>query len=370
MTAEMRPTDERWMRRALELARRGEGRTRPNPPVGAVVVRGGRVVGEGFHARAGTAHAERVALAAAGDAARGGVLYVTLEPCSTHGRTPPCVDAILAAGIRRVVAAIPDPNPRHAGRGFRLLRRAGVRVDVGVGRSEAEEILRPFARWIQTGRPWLVLKLGLSLDGRIADAAGRSRWITGVAARQRVHAERRRSDAIMVGVGTVLADDPSLRPRPTRGRRPWRVIVDTHGRTPLGARVLTDGAADRTLIAVGRGCPAPRQESFRAAGATVAVIPTGPDGRVSLQALLACLGRMGVLRVLCEGGGELAASLIDGGHADELLWICAPLVLGGTGIPAVGGRGHALSRAPRWRIVEATRLGGDLMVRAWPVRRK
>jgi diaminohydroxyphosphoribosylaminopyrimidine deaminase/5-amino-6-(5-phosphoribosylamino)uracil reductase len=235
-----------WMREALALARRGVGRTRPNPPVGAVVVRDGRVVGRGFHRRAGMAHAEVEALRDAGGAAAGATLYVTLEPCSSWGRTGPCTEAIVAAGIRRVVVAARDPNPKHAGRGFRILRRAGVAVATGVLAAEGRELLAPFSRWVETGLPWVTLKLGMSVDGRLADATGRSQWITSPASRARVQDMRRTADAIIVGVGTALADDPSLTCRRYPASKPWRVIVDSRGRLPLKARVLTDGAAGRT----------------------------------------------------------------------------------------------------------------------------
>lgn len=356
-----------WMDRALALARRGEGLTRPNPPVGAVVVRKGRVVGEGWHRRAGGPHAEIHALRAAGVSARGATVYVTLEPCSTHGRTPPCTEALIAAGVARVVAATRDPNPSHRGRGLRRLRAAGIRVGCGVGGMEAQRLIEPFAQWITSREPWVVLKLGLTLDGRIADASGASRWITGPESRSVVQEERRRSDAILVGIGTVLRDDPSLLPRPDRGRHPWRVVVDPLGRTPRGAKILGDGAAGQTLIAVGAGCDPARAMEFLRCGASVAVIDTMPDGRLSVRAILDHLGKLGVLRVLCEGGAELAASLLDARAADELLLFYAPRVLGGrTAVPAVGGAGRLLDAALGYRIMETSMCGPDLMVRARP----
>ena len=352
------------MRRALELARRGEGLTRPNPPVGAVVVRGGRCVGEGWHRRAGGPHAEAIALRRAGARARGATLYVTLEPCCTWGRQPPCTEAVRAAGIARVVAAIRDPNPKHRGRGFRRLVAAKIAVDVGVCRKEAADLLAPFARWIATGRPYVTLKLGMTLDGRIADSAGASRWITGPRARARVQQLRRRADAILVGRATVARDDPSLRPRPDGGRRPWRVVVARGGDVPLTARILNDEAAERTLIAVTERCPPARERALRAKGADVVRLPEA-DGGVDVMALLAAMGARGWLHVVCEGGGALAASLVRAGAVDALELFVAPRLLGAAGRAAFAG-GWPLPAALAWRWTEVRRVGGDLWIRARP----
>jgi len=325
-------TDEQWMARALDLARKGEGLTRPNPPVGAVVVKAGKVVGEGWHRRAGTAHAEVLALRQAGAKARGATLYVTLEPCSTWGRTPPCVDAVLAAGIKRVVVGIRDPNPAHAGRGLALLRKAKIAVAENVLREESAELIEPFARWIMTGRPYVTLKLALSFDGKIADRTGASRWISGKESQKKVHELRRRVDAIMVGAGTVRADDPQLLPRPSGGRKPFRVIV---GRIPKTARVLTDEHANRTIVGT------------------------------SLQGLMGRMGRMGILHVLCEGGGELAESLVKAGLVDEYYFFFAPKFIGGKkAVGALGGKGWLLKHAPELKFISGESVGPDLLVRA------
>lgn len=355
--------DERWMRLALRWARKGEGLTRPNPPVGAVIVRNGCLAGSGFHRRAGGPHAEIEALAAAGTAARGATLYVTLEPCCTWGRTPPCTGAILAAGIRRVVAATVDPNPRHAGRGVRMLEKAGIRVDVGVLEAEARALLAPFASSMTRRRPMVTLKLASSFDGRLADAAGRSKWITGVPARTRVQDLRRRCDAIVVGATTAERDDPSLLPRPARGRQPYRIIVDSGGRLPSGSQVLTDGARGQTILATTVKCPMSRRVRYAATGAQVWCLPVSAGG-VSIAALMRRLHRLGLLHVLVEGGGELAAAWLRTGWVDELVWFVAPLVIGGRGVPSVGGRGWPLDGAPRFTIVEARRVGPDVMMRA------
>lgn len=355
--------DGEWMDTALRLARRGEGLTRPNPPVGAVVVRNGRLVGSGYHRRAGGPHAEVYALRQAGARARGATLYVTLEPCSSWGRTPPCTEAILAAGIRRVVAAIRDPNPRHAGRGFWILRRAGVEVEWGVGAEQAEDLIAPFASFILRKRPHLTLKLGLTLDGRIADRTGRSRWITGAASRQVVQALRRRADAILVGAGTASADDPGLLPHPPRGRAPFRIIVDAIGRVPLASRVFNDPAASRTLFATTAACPEAYRRALAARGVEVALLPAC-RGRLSLRALMPLLYKRGIMQVLCEGGGMLAASLVAEGWADELYLFTAPLLLGGAGVAALAGRGWLLRDAPRFTLKEVARVGEDVMIRA------
>ncbi len=359
-----RSDDAAWMDRALALARRGEGLTRPNPPVGAVIVRGGRLVGSGWHRRAGDPHAEALALRRAGPRARGATLYVTLEPCCTQGRTPPCTEAIVRAGLRRVVVAARDPNPAHDGRGLRRLRRAGLEVLEGVGGSEARDLLAPFARWIAAGRPRVVLKMALSLDGKIADARGRARWISGAAARRLVHAWRRAADAILVGVGTALADNPSLLPRPARGHCPFRIVADSRGRLPPTAKIFRGAPVGQTIIATTRRCPVGRRAAWQAAGARVWVLPARREG-ISMPALLASLGRLGVLQVLCEGGAELAASLIRARRVDEFRFLIAPLLIGGRSAPgAVAGTGWPLARAPRLALLECRRIGPDLLVRA------
>lgn len=355
--------DERWMADALRLARRGEGMTRPNPPVGAVVVKAGRIVGRGWHRKAGGPHAEVYALRQAGTRSRGATLYVTLEPCSSWGRTPPCTEAIIAAGVARVVAAIPDPDPRHKGRGFRLLRRAGIEVTAGPGAAAARELLAPFASRVTRRRPFVVLKLAASLDGKIADRSRRSKWITGPAARKVVQDLRRGADAILVGAGTARADDPSLLPRPARGRRPYRVIVDSAGSLSCAATVLRDGFQEQTVVATTARCAAARRKRYGDCGAAVWVLPAR-DGRVDLRALMRKLANLDVMKVLCEGGGDVAAGLMEAGVVDELVFFTAPLVLGGAGVDAVGGQGWLLARAPRFRIVGMERLGSDVMVRA------
>ncbi|NLB59478.1 MAG: bifunctional diaminohydroxyphosphoribosylaminopyrimidine deaminase/5-amino-6-(5-phosphoribosylamino)uracil reductase RibD [Lentisphaerae bacterium] len=362
----MNAEHERYMNLALDLARRAEGQTRPNPPVGAIVVRRGRVVGRGYHHAAGQPHAEILALAEAGVRAQGARLYVTLEPCSSTGRTPPCVLAIRRSGVCAVVVGARDPNPRHSGRGLRWLRAQGLEVIEGVCAPQARALLAPFACWITKARPQVTLKLAQSLDGRIADIRRHSRWITGPAARREVQALRRRVDAVLVGSGTVLADDPSLLPRPARGRRPWRIILDDRGLVPESARVLSDAARQQTIMVTTARSSAARRRAWAQQGAEVWLLPARRYG-VALPDLLRRLGRRGLLWVLCEGGGTLAAALIRAGLVDEFRFFLAPRILGGTSaVAAVGGSGWPLARSPRLVFDEIRSCGGDIMLIARP----
>lgn len=359
--------DEKWMHEALTLAARGEGSTRPNPPVGAVVVKRKALAGAGFHKRAGTRHAEAAALDSVEGSCRGGTLYVTLEPCSTHGRTPPCTDRIIREGIRRVVVSVPDPNPIHRGRGLRLLRRAGIEVVTGICSEEGRLLIAPFAKWVATSRPYVTLKLAVTIDGRIADAGGKSKWITGSAARRCVQDLRRRVGAVLVGAGTACQDDPSLLYRRSASRPGLRVVVDSRGRLPLSAQVLNDRRAADTVVATTRRCPSSKRLGYEQKGAKVWVLPSSARG-VSLPALMDRLGEAGILRVLCEGGGEMAASLFRGRLVDDCVFFLAPKVIGGSeSVSAITGAGWQLRSAPRLRFTSCERVGEDLMVRALPV---
>jgi diaminohydroxyphosphoribosylaminopyrimidine deaminase / 5-amino-6-(5-phosphoribosylamino)uracil reductase len=357
-------TDEHWMRRALAIARRGEGRTCPNPPVGAVVVGAGQVLGEGYHRRAGAAHAEVDALRDLDGKACGATLYVTLEPCSTHGRTPPCTERILACGIGRVVVSVRDPNPAHAGRGLRLLRAAGVDVVEGVCSEAGQALLAPFAKWITTGRPFVTLKMGMTLDGRIADSTGRSRWITGPAARREVRRLRQRADAIVVGRNTAACDDPSLRWSAIASRNPKRIIVDATGAVSPDSQVFQDGQAQNTIVATTRNCPEACAAAYVATGAQVWYC--GRGRRVSLRLLMKRIGEAGLLHVLCEGGGELAAQLVRDEYVDAFEFFVAPTLLGGGGAPVIGGKGWPLGHAPALRFTEVKQVGDDVLIRAVP----
>lgn len=361
-------TDVSCMRRALALARRALGETSPNPMVGAVLVRDGNIVGEGWHRRAGAPHAEIEALRDAeqrGERVRGSTLYVTLEPCSTHGRTPPCTEAILYSGIRRVVAAATDPNPKHAGRGFQLLRDRGVVVVEGILAEDATRLNGGFNQWIQTGRPLVTLKAAMSLDGRIATETGESKWLTGPRARARGQRLRRAHDAILVGIGTVLADDPSLTLRaPGRAGCRLRVILDTRARIPLASQVLTDDYADRTVVVVGRGASGRRLDSIRRR-ADVWVAPLR-QGRISLPWLMGRLGRGDVTSILVEGGGEVHASFLRERLAHRVAMFYAPRILAGWNAPrAVAGAGFgSRSSMPELEEIQWSRLGPDLLLEA------
>lgn len=361
-------TDEYYIRRTFELAARARGRTSPNPLVGAVVVRDGQVVGEGFHRQAGLPHAEIEALKAAGEAARGATLYVNLEPCCHTGRTGPCTEAIIAAGIKRVVAAMADPNPLVAGKGFARLREAGIEVTVGILEKEARALNEAFIKYITTRRPFVILKTAMSLDGKIATVTGESKWITGPEARRYVHELRDSCDAILVGIGTILKDDPSLTTRlPEGGRDPVRVILDSRARTPLTARVLNQESTASTLIAVTEMAPRERVAALREAGAEV--LACGPGPAVDLEVLLSALGEREITSLLVEGGSTVNASFLMQGLVDKLVWFIAPLIIGGAGaIGPVGGSGvRHLARAIRLRELSIRQLGSDLCVEAYPV---
>ena len=329
--------DEQYMMRAIELAKLGEGMTRPNPPVGAVLVLDGEIVSEGWHKQAGGDHAERACLENLNpqfSTLKSASLYVTLEPCSTQGRTPPCTDLIIEKGIGRVVVSVDDLNPKHAGRGLELLREAGVEVVSGVCEAEGRELIAPFEKFITTGMPYVTLKLASTLDGRIADCEGNSKWITGPEARERVQEMRRRADAVMVGAATVRADDPSLLPRPAEERIPWRVVIGKN--IPSDAKVLTDEAANRTLVREG-----------------------------SLKTVLKELAEQhGVMHVLCEGGGQLAAGLVEEGLVDEFAFFIAPKLMGADGLPNFGKTGGLISDAMNLRFQSLEEVGQDILIKA------
>ena len=352
------------MLRALELARASVGETSPNPPVGAVVARDGEIVGEGRTQPAGQDHAEVVALRQAGELARGATLYVTLEPCWHYGRTPPCTNAVIAAGVAEVHVSMADPNPRVDGRGVAALRAAGIEVVLGEGREEAEELAAPHVVYITTGMPLVTLKFAMSLDGKIATRTGDSRWITGEESRRYVHELRARSDAIMAGIGTALADDPQLTARDSNdaplARQPLRVVVDSRGNMPPDATMLSQPG--KTLVAVSEIGEEAR-ESLESAGAEVFFAPTG-NGRVNLRALLAELGRREVTSVFVEGGGVLAGSLLDARLVHRVVAFVAPTVIGGDRAPSpVGGQGAALmSDAIRLSGVRIERFGDDVAI--------
>ncbi len=337
------------MREALRLAAFGRGRTSPNPMVGAVLVRDGRVVGAGWHRKAGTEHAEIHALRMAGELARGATLYVTLEPCSHTGRTGPCARAVIEAGVKRVVAAMEDPNPVVSGRGFQMLREAGVEVSCGLLEQEARRLNEAFLTWVTEQRPFVTLKMAMTLDGKTATAGGESQWITGEEERLRGHKMRDENDAILVGIGTVLADRPLLTTRlpDGNGKNPLRIVLDSHGRTPIDMPMLHDGAAP-VLIATTEAAPKENLERLRETGAEVLVSGAGPT--VDLSFLLRTLGERKICSLLVEGGSTVHFSFLQAGLADKVCAFIAPMLVGGkNAAPAVGGEGFS-------RLVDAVRL--------------
>jgi len=350
------------MRAALTLAARGLGQVAPNPAVGCVLVRDGLVVGRGWTQPGGRPHAETEALKRAGKPAAGATAYVTLEPCAHHGKTPPCAEALIEAGVGRVVAAMEDPDPRVAGKGLAMLREAGIAVDVGVCREQAERLNAGFLMRVLKGRPLVVLKLATSLDGRIATHSGDSRWITGETARRRAHLLRSRADAILVGSGTAVLDNPRLDVRlpGLAGRKPLRVVIDGRLRLPLTHDLVARAAESPTLLVTRNGNPPARLAAYRASKVEVMEINAEDDGHVSLIALLSCLGDRGITRLLVEGGGHLAASLLRDGLVDRLAWFRAPLLIGGDGVAAVSGFGvDRLEQAPKFLQSAMAQLGRD-----------
>ncbi|MBI4661573.1 MAG: bifunctional diaminohydroxyphosphoribosylaminopyrimidine deaminase/5-amino-6-(5-phosphoribosylamino)uracil reductase RibD [Verrucomicrobia bacterium] len=357
------------MRLALRLARRGYGTTSPNPMVGAVLVRRGRIIGQGWHRRAGGPHAEVEAIRdteAKSCQVAGATLYVTLEPCSTYGRTPPCTDAIRRAGIKRIVAAATDPNPRHSGRGLTLLRRAGIKVETGVLAAEAERLNEAFTHWIVRQTPFVTVKAAMTVDGKIATPTGESKWMTSAQARHWAMKLRYGADAILAGVNTVLADDPSLtyRGRAAGPKRLLRIILDSKARTPLNSRVLTDEWAALTTIVTTRD--APRSRVARLAERVCVLVAPSRQGRIHLPWLLARLGAEEVTSLLVEGGGEVNASFLLQRLAQRIVFFYAPKIIGGEmAKKAVAGEGARSSAGTlHLRELEWRRVGPDLMLTA------
>lgn len=349
---------------AISLAKKGLGRTSPNPAVGAVVVRGGKVVARGWHKKAGLAHAEIEALREAGPAAKGATLFVTLEPCCHFGRTPPCTEAVIASGVRRVVIGAHDPNPLVAGKGAAALRAAGIEVIEGVLADECAAFNEAYNKYITTGRPFVTLKLAASIDGRIAAPGGESRWITGPDSRRLVHRMRVHSDAVLVGAETALKDDPELTVRLVRGRNPARVVLDSALRLPASAKLYNGvrEGRERLLIFTSAKAGKGRVEKARGAGAEVIKVPSGAKG-LSLRKVLKELAAREITSVLVEGGGAIAASLLKDGLVDRLSVFVGPMVLGADSLAAVGQLGlRGLSRAPRLKRMSVRKVGEDILI--------
>ena len=358
----------RFMQMALDEAKKGLGRTSPNPAVGAVVVAGGKVVGQGYHKKAGTPHAEVHALASAGSAAKGATLYVTLEPCNHTGRTPPCTEAILRAGIASVVIGMSDPNPQVTGGGAGRLKAEGVEVCSGVLEQQCRALNHPFVKHSATGLPWVIMKAGISLDGKMTLQPGQGTAITGPEAKRYMHQLRDQVDAIGVGVDTAIIDNPSLTTRlesAAATQDPLRIVLDTHLRLPPEARMLTQQSAAATWVLCGKDASGEKEALLQRAGAVVHRLPVDADGRVSLAATLRFLGQKNVVSVLVEGGASIHGAMVAQGLVDELILMYAPFIAGERGTPLV--RGYSLDNraaAPALADVAVQKLGNDVLFRA------
>ena len=356
------------MQMALDLAVKGEGFTAPNPMVGAVLVKDGRVVGGGYHQKAGGPHAEINAIDAAGSQAKGATLYVTLEPCNHTGRTPPCTRKIIEAGIKRVVLAMKDPNPTVAGGGAEFLKQEGVQVTTGVCREQAQKLNEAFVKYVQSGRPFVIAKCAATLDGRIATRTGDSKWVTGEEARRFVHRLRHAVDAIMVGVNTVRTDNPSLTTRLPggRGKDPVRIILDTHLSIPPDAGLLRQASDSDTILVAGRAAGPDRKTAFENQGIRVLESEL-KDGLIDLHALMQQLGAMEITSLLIEGGSRVLSSAFGAGIVDKIFFFYAPKILGGDdGVPICSGRGAALMRESiAVGNIEVHRFGDDVMIEGY-----
>ncbi|MEM6667880.1 MAG: bifunctional diaminohydroxyphosphoribosylaminopyrimidine deaminase/5-amino-6-(5-phosphoribosylamino)uracil reductase RibD [Pseudomonadota bacterium] len=361
--------DLRWMRAALDLARRGLGRTWPNPAVGCVIVKDGELVSRGWTQPGGRPHAEVEALARAGSSAQGATVYVTLEPCAHHGVTPPCSEALVSAGVARVVTAFEDPDPRVAGRGHDLLRAAGIEVTTGLMETEARNVNAGYLMRRDKGRPFLTLKLASTLDGRIATSAGESKWITGEESRRRVHLLRASHDAILVGAGTARADDPGLDVRlpGLEMRSPVRIVADSRLSLPMESQLAQSTPQRPLWMLHGSDAPAANRDAFEAIGAILIETPVA-NGMLDLEAGLRSVAARGVTRVFCEGGGALAGSLLKAGLVDRLLWATAGMAIGADGRPAVGPLVlDQLAAAARFELVASEVTGADVLTEWRPI---
>ncbi|MDD5766691.1 MAG: bifunctional diaminohydroxyphosphoribosylaminopyrimidine deaminase/5-amino-6-(5-phosphoribosylamino)uracil reductase RibD [Candidatus Marinimicrobia bacterium] len=353
---------EKWMKRALELAENGRGWTSPNPEVGAVLVKDGQIVGEGFHHLFGAPHAEIEAIRNAGENVAGSTLYVSLEPCCYFGKTPPCVETIIRSGIHEVVVATIDPNPKVNGEGIRALRNSGISVTVGILGGQAKESNRGFFSMIQKNRPWVTLKLGLTADGFIADVTGKSRWITSKPSRVYVKEQRLKYDAIMVGMGTVFKDDPSLLPENRTGYIPYRVILDDVLNMPFRMKLVSDEYKQRTVLVVSTGEKEEKIKQMKALGVHVIRTERNELGWIDLNAALEALAGFGINSIFCEGGGQVAGSLVSERLIDELQVFIAPKILG-TGIMAFSGLMKSLDEAIQLKWNEPVKMGEDIFIK-------
>lgn len=359
--------DEKYMRMAISLAKKGIGKTSPNPAVGAVLIKDGKVIAQAYHRRAGSMHAEALAIERAGKRARGSTLYCTLEACTHYGRTPPCVDAILASGIKRAVFAAKDPNPINCGRGIEMLKKAGIETRCGILVSLSADLNKPFIKFMKKRLPYVTIKMAQSIDGKIADSRGRSKWITSEPSRRFAHKLRAENDAVMVGINTVLKDDPLLTCRAYHrsGRQPLRIVLDTNLRIPPHSRLLKNLKIERknVLIVAGEGASLNKKAELEKRGAKVILLPR-KKGQVNLGYLMRYLADMNIMSVLCEGGGELSASLLKDKLADEVFFFTSPRIIGGRTSPtSCGGLYGDIRRSVKLKSVKLRRIGDDILIR-------
>jgi diaminohydroxyphosphoribosylaminopyrimidine deaminase/5-amino-6-(5-phosphoribosylamino)uracil reductase len=357
--------DEQWMKRALRLAKAGRGRTSPNPVVGAVLVKRGKVVGEGYHARIGEAHAEMIALRQAGEKAREAILYLNLEPCTHYGRTPPCVPQVIKAGLKRAVIGMEDPNPLVNGKGIEALRKSGLDVKVGVLEKECRKINEAFCKYILKKEPFVVLKVAATLDGKIATRNGDSKWISGEASRRLVHKLRDQFDGVLVGIGTVLRDDPLLTTRLKGGREPYRIILDSRLKIPEEAKVFEHSPSEVILATTG-SAPRDKIERLEKRGARVLIVDSR-EGRVNLRSCLSKLGEIGVMSLLVEGGSQVNGSFLDQGLIDKFLLFLSPKLMGDPqAVGIFGGRGVSnLKETVAVKEIKTRRIGEDIFVEGY-----
>ncbi|MDQ7066324.1 MAG: bifunctional diaminohydroxyphosphoribosylaminopyrimidine deaminase/5-amino-6-(5-phosphoribosylamino)uracil reductase RibD [candidate division KSB1 bacterium] len=352
-----------FMRYALRLARRGAGRVSPNPMVGALVVKDGRIIGRGYHRQFGGPHAEVFALEEAGKAAKGATLFVTLEPCCHYGKTSPCTDKIIAAGIKKVIVAMQDPNPEVNGKGLRILQQHGIEVESGILEARAQELNVAFVKFMRQRLPLVTLKIAQTLDGHIADAGNHSKWITGERARRRVHRWRSEAGAVLVGIGTVLADDPQLTVRLVRGPQPWRVVLDTHLRIPLQAKLMTDEWVKKTIIFSSTAADEAKIADIQKRGARVIRLETQEQGELPLRAVLEKLAEWQITHVLVEGGSRIFSAFLQEDLADRLAVFIAPKLFG-NGLPAMELTGYSADRPLTLNHVRWRRVGEDVLLTA------
>ncbi len=353
--------DSYYMRIAIRLARRGVGKTSPNPMVGAVIVANGKIIGQGYHKKCGDHHAEINAINSANKNIKGSTFYITLEPCSHYGRTPPCVDALIQENPGRVVVGSLDPNPEVNGKGVKILRSKGIKVDVGICESECMQLNEHYFKFIKTGMPYITVKYAQTLDGRIATKSGDSQWISSEASRRYVHRLRSMNQGIMVGAGTVVADNPQLTVRHVRGKNPFRIIVDSKLRIPIKSSVLTDANVCLTIIATTASVSAAKMAAAKKCGAAVLVVKKDKNGKVSLRDLLKKLGKREIVSVLVEGGSEIITSLLKAGLVDKMIIPIAPMIVG-KGLEAIGDLNiNKISKAIRFSSFKTMKRGDDII---------